>query len=315
MENRPVSDSDGMVVQHIQYLPYGEPFVDQRMSGYNERFTFTGKERDKETGFGYFGARYMDHELTTMWLSVDPMSDKYPGISPYAYCAWNPVRLVDPDGMEIDNYYIFENGYIFKEETNDNTNTYTYIRNDGTEVDLGTYDVTQNENSEDMVLIGNGPSGKNNLFSWAGINSGNLYFEEDAFAGLLGGIQSFYDENNASIIQPVRFNQLMSKNRVHSFKTNRHSTIDIALYSDSGKPGAHADIPADNASIKYNSSLLSFLKKFGLGSDNVFTSVDANGSAPFLAGTTRCEGHQHHMHLQGFKGKVLPLFSITEKKL
>ena len=60
----------------------------------------TGKERDEETGYGYFGARYMDHELTAMWLSVDPMADKYPGISPYAYCAWNPVKLVDPDGME-----------------------------------------------------------------------------------------------------------------------------------------------------------------------------------------------------------------------
>ena len=58
----------------------------------------TGKERDEETGYGYFGARYMDHELMTMWLSVDPMADKYPSISPYAYCAWNPVKLVDPDG-------------------------------------------------------------------------------------------------------------------------------------------------------------------------------------------------------------------------
>ena len=63
-------------------------------------FTFTGKERDEETGYGYFGARYMDHELMTMWLSVDPMSDKYPSLSPYAYCAWNPVKLVDPDGKD-----------------------------------------------------------------------------------------------------------------------------------------------------------------------------------------------------------------------
>ena len=62
-------------------------------------FSCTGKERDEETGYGYFGARYMDHELMTMWLSVDPMSDKYPSISPYAYCAWNPVKLVDPDGQ------------------------------------------------------------------------------------------------------------------------------------------------------------------------------------------------------------------------
>ena len=50
--------------------------------------------------YTYFGARYMDHELMTMWLSVDPMVDKYPSISPYAYCAWNPVKLVDPDGRD-----------------------------------------------------------------------------------------------------------------------------------------------------------------------------------------------------------------------
>ena len=61
-------------------------------------FHFTGKEKDPETGYSYFGARYLDHELMTGWLSVDPMSDKYPSISPYAYCAWNPVKLVDPDG-------------------------------------------------------------------------------------------------------------------------------------------------------------------------------------------------------------------------
>ena len=69
---------------------------------------FTGKERDRETGFSYFGARYMDHELMTMWLSVDPMADKYPSISPYAYCAWNPVRLVDPEGKEIDLSAIYD---------------------------------------------------------------------------------------------------------------------------------------------------------------------------------------------------------------
>ena len=77
-------------------------------------FVFTGKERDEETGYGYFGARYMDHELMTMWLSVDPMADKYPSISPYAYCAWNPVKLIDPDGM--DWYDIDKFGNIQRNE-------------------------------------------------------------------------------------------------------------------------------------------------------------------------------------------------------
>lgn len=34
------------------------------------------------------------------WLSVDPLADKYPNISPYAYCSWNPAKFVDPDGRD-----------------------------------------------------------------------------------------------------------------------------------------------------------------------------------------------------------------------
>ena len=61
----------------------------------------TGKERDSETGFSYFGARYYDSDLMTGWLSVDPLADKYPSLSPYAYCALNPIRVIDPNGDSI----------------------------------------------------------------------------------------------------------------------------------------------------------------------------------------------------------------------
>ena len=126
-----ITDGDGNPVQHLQYLPFGEPFVDQHPAGYQERYTFTGKEKDEETGYGYFGARYMDHELMTMWLSVDPMADKYPSISPYAYCHWNPVKLVDPDGREIDDYYNLKGELI--RHTNEGNNLYLVIT-EGTEV-------------------------------------------------------------------------------------------------------------------------------------------------------------------------------------
>ena len=69
---------------------------------YSERYTFTGKEKDEETGYGYFGARYMDHDLMTSFLSVDRYASKYPSISPYAYCAWNPIILTDPTGDTLD---------------------------------------------------------------------------------------------------------------------------------------------------------------------------------------------------------------------
>ena len=44
------------------------------------------------------------HSTLSIWLSVDPMSDKYPSMSPYTYCGNNPVRLVDEDGREIDEW-------------------------------------------------------------------------------------------------------------------------------------------------------------------------------------------------------------------
>ena len=81
------------------------------MTAYNERFTFSGKEKDSETGYYYFGARYYNPDFS-LWLSVDPMADKYPGLSPYNYCAWNPVRLIDPDG---NDWYKKENDYYWSD--------------------------------------------------------------------------------------------------------------------------------------------------------------------------------------------------------
>ncbi|MBI2416894.1 MAG: RHS repeat-associated core domain-containing protein [Ignavibacteriales bacterium] len=37
-----------------------------------------------------------------IWYGVDPLADKYPGLSPYNYCLNNPVNSVDPDGMAVE---------------------------------------------------------------------------------------------------------------------------------------------------------------------------------------------------------------------
>lgn len=88
-----------MIFQHLQYLPFGEIFVSQRNSEFNSRYKFTAKELDNETSYTYFGARYYDSDLS-VWLSVDPMADKYPSTSAYMYCLGNPVKLIDPSGRD-----------------------------------------------------------------------------------------------------------------------------------------------------------------------------------------------------------------------
>ena len=94
-----ITNENGKCIQYIHYAPFGELMDNQRVGSYDERFKFTGKERDEESGYDYFGARYYTSNLS-MWLSVDPLADKYPNISPYAYCAWNPMKYVDPDGRD-----------------------------------------------------------------------------------------------------------------------------------------------------------------------------------------------------------------------
>ena len=63
------------------------------------KFTFSAKEKDSETGLSYFGARYYNSDLS-IWLSVDPQASKYPSLSPYSYCANNPIKLVDSNGED-----------------------------------------------------------------------------------------------------------------------------------------------------------------------------------------------------------------------
>ena len=89
----------GLPIQY--YAPYGELIANQQTIGYDERYKFTGKERDWETGYDYFGARFYDHRKG-FWNSIDPLADKYPNVTPYLYCNGNPVMLVDPDERIIE---------------------------------------------------------------------------------------------------------------------------------------------------------------------------------------------------------------------
>ena len=95
---------NGKPIQYIHYLPYGEILANQRASGYDERFKFTTKELDTESGYYYFGARYLMSELGD-FLSPDPLTDKTPELSSYMYCNGNPLKYVDPDGRIYESFW------------------------------------------------------------------------------------------------------------------------------------------------------------------------------------------------------------------
>ena len=92
-----ITNLDGEVVQHIEYVPFGEVFIEERNNVWNTPYLFNAKEFDEETGMYYYGARYYDPRLS-LWMSTDALKEKTPNVSSYAYTENSPINYVDPDG-------------------------------------------------------------------------------------------------------------------------------------------------------------------------------------------------------------------------
>ena len=91
------TDSRGHIEQHVGYYPYGEPWREpagQRLNLYG------GKERQSGVLAGDydFGPRTLT--FTTLFTAPDASATSYPHLSPWSYCAANPIRNIDPTGND-----------------------------------------------------------------------------------------------------------------------------------------------------------------------------------------------------------------------
>ena len=95
--------------QRTEYTPFGLSFP--QTVGYSETqpYKFGGKEFDTMHGLNYydFHARFYDPHLAS-FNTIDPSAEKYYSISPYAYCLNNPIRYIDPLGM--DTVHVLDQG-------------------------------------------------------------------------------------------------------------------------------------------------------------------------------------------------------------
>ena len=105
--------------------------------GMTLRDSYTGKEvqtPDFSTGYTDFGARQYSPTLRR-WMPPDPLSEKYYGISPYAFCNNNPVNFVDPDGERQWPVNPKYNGYNRRHENNFRTSSRP--THNGLDINLG----------------------------------------------------------------------------------------------------------------------------------------------------------------------------------
>jgi RHS repeat-associated protein len=106
-----------IVVSANDYSAFGAPMPGRSFvsaSGY--RYGFNGKENDPEavgTGEGTqdYGFRIYNPSLGR-FLSVDPITKKYPELTPYQFASNTPIQAVDLDGLEM--FYAPDGTYIGK---------------------------------------------------------------------------------------------------------------------------------------------------------------------------------------------------------
>ena len=98
-----VDGVSGAVVETNDYYPFGSRWdVATSLKDDSNRFRYNSKEEQFNFGTPYidYGARQYDPVLGR-WFAQDPLSEKYYGISPYAFCGNNPIRYEDVDGEDL----------------------------------------------------------------------------------------------------------------------------------------------------------------------------------------------------------------------
>src|SRR6202008_1609838 len=96
-----ITNADGTTIeQEADYYPYGG---ERSLTAVPNNYKFTGKKRDSESSFHYFGARHYGG-TTGRFLTTDPIGgelDNPQTLNRYAYVQNNPLKYTDPTGMKL----------------------------------------------------------------------------------------------------------------------------------------------------------------------------------------------------------------------
>jgi RHS repeat-associated protein len=123
---RVVLNSSNGIISAQDYDAWGYPLENRTYNATAMKYDFTGKERDDQTTYDYFGARYYDSRIGR-WSGVEPLLDKFIEMTPYCYSQNNSVNRLDVDGK--DDYYYQKANEVGIVKTNSDVHNY-FVQND-----------------------------------------------------------------------------------------------------------------------------------------------------------------------------------------
>ena len=96
---RAIVNQDGVVTAEYDYMPYGMQHKNSSLatSDTNE-FRYNGKEFLSRFCVDLYDSQARLQGMNARFNSIDPLAGDMPDISPYAYCAGNPINRIDSDG-------------------------------------------------------------------------------------------------------------------------------------------------------------------------------------------------------------------------
>ena len=250
--NRVVVDEEGTVEEVNHYYPFGGVFSS---TGDAQPYKYNGKELDRKGGLDWYdyGARYYDAALGR-WHVVDPMSEKYYGVSPYLYCANNPILLVDSNGMwptwrgirnglnnALNTTLSFANGAV-RAVTDNILLGSTSLRETGIYSSVGAYNVGQDVGDVISLFIG----GAEVIRGSGEVAAGLLGSPETGGVSLAVSTKGVVDVTHGSLMATSGAMKLFSrKGRVNENSSNGYS-------KSSGKNEKHSSLKAkESARQKY----------------------------------------------------------------
>ncbi|MBG0780798.1 MAG: RHS repeat-associated core domain-containing protein [Bacteroidales bacterium] len=309
------------VMQQTSYYPFGMTLQQQNFgSAHNppNKLLYNGKELQDDELAGVsldwydYGARMYDAQIGR-WHVVDPMAENYYSWSSYNYTMNNPISFIDPNGMYVDNYEIYSNGNIVKYETDDKSNTYTYVDEDGARHEVGTYD----KNDKGLIQLGNidDSDGSGAKISVKPGNSDRMYASGDAVASLIGASADSGEEiyvisiSNSDGSSPSPSVSHKDGKNLDTRYAGKNGSRDAINYKDSKTNFDKIDQTASasmNAGMKkfgwkdIRSSTLTISNTKTVGGKEVSTSTNYS-----VSGTTHLKNHYNHQHIQGYRPNVV----------
>ena len=98
---RSLIDHTGELMVLRNYYPFGKTWRRPTEPVYYDYYHFNGKEQQTvgDAGLLDYGARFYDPDIAR-WLTLDPLADNHYNTDPFVFCANNPIKFIDPNGLD-----------------------------------------------------------------------------------------------------------------------------------------------------------------------------------------------------------------------